>query len=100
MSFFEIDIIQKFFCDLCNRNIVNIQFITFNKKQKQVERAFKLGKLYLPGCSIHEIFLKNKLCKCSRNVNREMNTAKESFTQFVALQISSNVGVTGVIIFH
>jgi hypothetical protein len=39
--------IQEFVGDFCNRYIVNIQLISFNKEKKKVKRTFKLGKLYL-----------------------------------------------------
>ena len=40
---------QKFFDDGGDRNIINIQLVPLNKKKQQVERAFKVGKLYLIG---------------------------------------------------
>jgi len=40
-------VIKKIVCDLCNGNIINIQFISFNKEKKEIKRAFKLRKLYL-----------------------------------------------------
>jgi len=39
--------IQKVFDQFVNRNIINIQFISFNKKQQKVERTFKLGQMNL-----------------------------------------------------
>ena len=47
------DIIHKIIDDLGYRDIINIQLITFNKKQEQVKRTFKLRKLYLVRCIIH-----------------------------------------------
>ena len=41
------DIVQEIVCDLCDRDIIYIQLISFNKEQEQVKRTFELRQLYL-----------------------------------------------------
>jgi hypothetical protein len=48
-----VDEIKKIVNDLGNRDIINIQFIPFNKEQEQVERALKLIQLDLVTHIIH-----------------------------------------------
>ena len=49
------NIVQKIFYDPGNGYIINIKFISFNKKQQQVEWPFKLGEPYLVSRCIHTI---------------------------------------------
>jgi translation initiation factor IF-1 len=35
------EILQKIIGDLCNGDIIYIEFIPFDKKKEQIERAFK-----------------------------------------------------------
>jgi hypothetical protein len=52
------DKIQEVIDDPCNGNIINIQFISFYEKKKQVKWPFELVKLYL--VSTHGQCLKEK----------------------------------------
>lgn len=40
-------ITQKVVGNLCDRNILNIQLIPFNKKEEQIKWTLKLRKMYL-----------------------------------------------------
>ena len=52
------DKVEEVINDPGNRNIVNVQFITFNKKKQKIKRPFKLGQFYL--VSTHGCNLKQK----------------------------------------
>jgi hypothetical protein len=43
---------QKIIGNLGNRNIVDVQFVTLNKKEQQIKGSLKLGKFYLKGFGI------------------------------------------------
>jgi len=43
------DITQEIICDLRNGNIIDIQFISFNKEEQQVKGTFELRQGYLIG---------------------------------------------------
>ena len=47
------NIVQEIIDDIGNGDIVNIQFVSFYKKKKQVKWAFKLGQFYLVYFCIH-----------------------------------------------
>lgn len=55
------DVFKKVFDDFRNWNIIDVEFVSFNKKQKKIERPFKLGKLYL--VSTHNAKFKRKVPK-------------------------------------
>ena len=48
------NIIQEIVNDAGNRNIINIQFIPFNKKQEEIKRSLKLRKFDLVRSIIHD----------------------------------------------
>jgi hypothetical protein len=49
------NIIQEIIGNAGNRNVINIQFVPFDKEKQQIEGAFKLGQLNLVGCGISHI---------------------------------------------
>ena len=48
------DIVKKVIGNFRDRNIVNIQFIPFNKKQEEIKRSLKLRKFDLVRSIIHD----------------------------------------------
>jgi hypothetical protein len=52
------DIAEEIIDDACNGYVINIQLISFNKKQQQVKWPLKLRKLYL--LSIHNSNFRTK----------------------------------------
>jgi hypothetical protein len=47
------DIIHEIVDDTGDGDIINIQFIPFNKEKQEIKRSFKLGKFYLVRAIIH-----------------------------------------------
>ena len=66
------NIIQEIFDDARDGNIVNIQFVSFNKEKQQVEWSLELGKFNLVGRRIQGIQL-NMLWKYVAFMSCSMN---------------------------
>jgi hypothetical protein len=55
------DVIQKVVGDFGNRNIVDIQFISFDEEQKEVKRAIKKRQVYFKVFLCHSNIRRTKL---------------------------------------
>ena len=56
--FLRMDIFHEILDDVVDGNIINIQFVAFNKKKEQVKRSFELRQLDLVRNRIHELWFK------------------------------------------
>src|SRR5215217_5261289 len=69
-----VDVRQEIVDEFGNGNVVNIEFVTLNKKQEQVEGAFKLRQLYLVRGVVHRLVVLAKSKNTDLCRGRKMNS--------------------------